>query len=140
MNSRFLNSVLFACLLWPMQLLTACAQVPAGTVCFEHIGPQDKPMPGFCVQEGQAPGSAEVLIQAGPAAWRDVLAIIEGQGRGSAPGVSQFGDYRAQWVPAARTLYLSARAMQAIVQALQHAPGLTPEQAGLLRRLQLRLA
>lgn len=140
MISRLFNTVLFACLLWPMQVLPARAQGQAGAVCFEHIGPQDKPMPGFCVQEGPAPRSADAPIEAGPAAWRAMLAIMESQGSGSAQGASQFGDYRAQWAPAARPRYLPARAMQAIVQALQHAPGLTPEQAGLLRRLQLRLA
>ncbi len=63
-------------------------------MCFEHIGPQDKPMPGFCVSGPDDAGRPRALHLDG-VVWRRLASLVRQearpqleQGRVSATGLS----------------------------------------------------
>lgn len=116
----------------------------AETMCFEHIGPQDKPMPMFCIIEyGAAPntmGTSDVPpIQVTSVMWRTLLDLIEKEGLRDLVHPTVFGEYQVRFLPVGRIVYLPTESTLKVVLALVKVEGLNDAQSEMLQRLKLRL-
>ena len=116
-------------------------------MCFEHIGPQDKPMPAFCVSAfGAAPSIMGTLsaadvppIQLTSVTWRALLDLIEKEGSNDVGRPAVFGQYQVRLIPLGGILYLPPEAMRKITLALIKINGLNDAQSQMLQRLKLRI-
>lgn len=118
-------------------------------LCFQHIGPQDKPMPEFCVS---APGAAAAIANTGadsdkirtieltPERWRALCELIDMNGKKVLGRPSILGDYQVRSSPSGSLLYLPPGGMRKVVSILESGDGLSAAQAEMLQRLRLRLS
>lgn len=116
-------------------------------MCFEHIGPQDKPMPAFCVIAfGATPSVMGALsaadvqpIQLTSVTWQALLGLIEKGGTKDVGHPTVLGQYQVRFIPLGNILYLPPEAMRKITLALIKVNELNDAQSQMLRRLKLRI-
>ncbi len=126
---------------WPVVLLAALALSPGPAVteiCFRHAGPQDKPMPGFCVCAPGAPPGVSA-IQPDAAAWEALRALVDTAAQPEPGYPVPPGLYRLRLLPGGGIRYLPPGGMRQLAALLLASPGLTVSQAQMLQRLQARL-
>lgn len=112
-------------------------------LCFRHIGPEDKPMPEFCIWHRSAPSKPDGgVIWRVPeaAAWQHLQAACARQT--TAGNYRQFGTYRVEPAAPASGCDLSAQDLRLTLLALgrNNLPNASDAPAGwfeaLLRRLE----
>ncbi|MFZ4702530.1 MAG: hypothetical protein ACOYMG_21000 [Candidatus Methylumidiphilus sp.] len=151
MNRWTCFAVLFAALVFgPLDCLASESPKPLNVeaMCFEHIGPQDKPMPAFCVSAfGVAHSIMGILraadvppIQLTSETWRALLDLIEKEGSKDVGHPTVPGQYQLRLIPLGGILYLPPEAMRKITLALIKINGLNDAQSQMLQRLKLRIA
>ncbi len=150
MNQWICFAVLFAALVYgPLDCLASEDPKPLNmeAMCFEHIGPQDKPMPAFCVSAfDAAPSIMSTLsaadvppIQLTSITWRALLDLIEKEGSKDVGHPTVLGQYQVRLIPLGGILYLPPEAMRKITLALIKINGLNDAQSQMLQRLKLRI-
>lgn len=143
--SRF--AILFAVFMYGA--LDGCAsEMPRSlhveAMCFEHFGPQDKPMPVFCVSESGAVlsiiGASDVPpIQLTSVIWKTLLDLVEREGSTDLSYPTVFGEYQVKLIPVGKMLYLSPKSTLKVALALSKVKSLNDAQSQMLQRLRLRL-
>ena len=116
-------------------------------MCFEHIGPQDKPMPAFCVSAFGAtssmmgtPSAADAPpIQLTSATWRALRDLIEKEGSKNIAHPTVFGQYQVRLMPSGGVHYLLPEVMRNITLALIKINRSNDVQSQMLQRLKLRI-
>ncbi|MFA9219537.1 MAG: hypothetical protein ACEQSK_20870 [Sphingomonadaceae bacterium] len=108
-------------------------------LCFEHIGPQDKSMPSFCVQAAATLKVGEETIRADAGGWLALQRLLVERSLPGATGAVQPGWYQVCAVPAGSVRYLRPQVTRTVVTRLLAMPALSPAQAQLLARLLARL-
>lgn len=116
-------------------------KVQAQSLCFQHAGPEDKPMPAFCVRIAPDAGKASApdgALMLDASEWHAVQLLLE-HSQGEALRADQFGAYRAALAPDGRRYGVPPQGMRRIVAALLHSSRLTAAQSNMLQGLALRL-
>jgi len=94
-------------------LLATRADVGYTAACFVHYGPQDKTLPGFCVENPASTGTAEILsdadfnVTADPSTWAGLLEVLRARDLTTTPSSpALFGEYELILHPAQEKSYL----------------------------------
>ena len=117
-------------------------------LCFRHVGPEDKPMAGFCVvapapRQGAAPAwtapaDVQTLAPSRPA-WCRLLALVNDRAPAAHVRRGVFGEYALRQVPAGAELYLAPETMRDVVAILGQGIGGSQAHEALLATLRRRL-
>lgn len=104
--------------------MSACAagdSDEARAICLEHIGPEDKPMPRFCLlpEEGQyvTPDRDPTVIVTART-FREISSMVAAQSAYSQSRAASFGDYRAIIHPSRRATLLVVSDMRVLTQRI----------------------
>lgn len=93
------------------------------TLCFVHVGPQDKPMPAFCVSApGARPGVAEAAAETVAVTlrgWQDLVRALHSTTPPSPKQAAEFGRYRVRSTPSALDQLVTPLFMRQLVLIVQ---------------------
>lgn len=93
------------------------------SLCFVHVGPEDKPMPAFCVfKPGVAPaadGKADDAVAVSARGWQALISALHSAAPADPAQPAVFGRYRVRSMPPAPDQLVSPQFMRRLALIVQ---------------------
>jgi hypothetical protein len=96
---------------------------PLQALCFTHVGPEDKPMPSFCVAAPGAPVGADHAateqVELTPPGWQTLIIALQGSRPPDPRQAAAFGRYQVLSQPPAWDRLVTPQFMRQLVLIVQ---------------------